>query len=112
MTDDVMLVTPDRQPWTHERDSAAWARIEELSETAVCAVWDGCHKIYLAMDPQSEGHLNAYPYATYTGIYGWIEKWWCNSCSLRFVSTIRNGGMTNDDYDDVLPQLFTIEGEE
>lgn len=55
--------------------------------------WDGCHKIYLAMDEYEERWFRReYPH-TETGTEGDMLKilgeWWEDSCRLRFIQAVR-----------------------
>jgi hypothetical protein len=66
--------------------------VRAVLEDALSVSWDGCHKIYLAMD-QTEADWFAANYEyTFTGtadeMYDTIVGWWDVSCGLRFVSAV------------------------
>lgn len=74
-----------------------FAPVREALDDAVLIAWDGCHKIYLAMDdieaawfrgtPDEEG----YPYVfagTPAAMAETLLSWWDDSCGLRFVEAV------------------------
>jgi hypothetical protein len=78
-------------------------------EDAHCIAFDGCHKIYLAMDETEatwfkenyEHHLTASP----EEMFKTIRKWWDESCSLRFVSAVEhNEADPNSGFTHLIPQ--------
>lgn len=78
-----------------------WAAVREYVEDAVLIAFDGCHKIYLAMDeaeadffrknyqPTHEdddgGTLEGVPASE---LFEMLEQWWDNSCGLRFIQAV------------------------
>jgi hypothetical protein len=84
----------------HNQDDLVegWAAVEEYINDAVLIAFDGCHKIYLAMD-QEEAEWFAKNYngegctdRNFTGspseMLKTIHDWWDESCSLRFVNAV------------------------
>lgn len=67
--------------------------------------WDGCHKMYLAMDEEeAEWFRENYEFVvedTAEVMLTTLIDWWDQSCSLRFVSAVRynpddpNAGFTS-----------------
>jgi hypothetical protein len=69
----------------HDVELATWF--------AKCIAWDGCHKIYLAMDETEEKFFVDYyqPHVVYGDpktLMQTIREWWDASCSLRFISAV------------------------
>lgn len=65
----------------------------EIGEARAVA-FDGCHKIYLAMDDDSERWLEQEGYIVARGgsdlMLEAVKDWYRNSCSLRFVQGVRH----------------------
>lgn len=65
-------------------------KTHEALNDAILIGWDGCHKIYLAMDQQAAGILRAdYPHVfegSVAEMTNTIHEWWDESCGLRFIS--------------------------
>lgn len=86
-------------------------------EDALSVSWDGCHKIYLAMD-QHEADWFAQNYeTTFTGtvdeMYAMIVEWWEDSCGLRFVSAVsHNEENPNAGFNQLIPQFADFDDEE
>jgi hypothetical protein len=83
--------------------------VEQELQHAHCIAFDGCHKIYLAMDETEatwfrenyEHHLTASP----EEMFKTIRKWWDESCSLRFVSAVEhNEDDPNAGFTHLIPQ--------
>jgi len=81
----------------HNADSIAdgWNAVPQYAENCVLIAFDGCHKIYLAMD-QNEAHLlrDEYGYEFIVDnngendIVGTLADWFEISCGLRFISAV------------------------
>lgn len=71
-------------------------RLYDAIGSALLVAWDGCHKIYLAMDDeQAEWFRDEYPHVVefhMEEMLAAVERWWEKSCSLRFISAVS----TND----------------
>lgn len=72
-----------------------WDAVDEYAENALLAAWDGCHKIYMAMDPHEaawfrENYSEHIVEAGEDGstIVDAIRNWWLDSCPLRFVNAV------------------------
>ena len=63
--------------------------------SAVLVAWDGCHKIYLALDDIEAKKFVDDGWTTYSGtpeeMYLKVEEWYSASCGLRYVSSARSG---------------------
>ena len=81
-----------------------------IGETVLVA-WDGCHKIYMALDQSEANSLKRYEYPHIVegdklDMLVALTRWWDASCSLRFINAIRyrpDGGGT--EFIDVIPQF-------
>ena len=75
-----------------------WSDIEAHLQDARLIAWDTCHKIYLAMDEgQEQWYRDNYAPDIFVGtpekMLAKLQKWWDESCGLRFISAV----WTNDD---------------
>ena len=75
-----------------ERASLAWLEVEKALERAYLVAWDGCHKIYLAMD-EVQGDRFARDYeVTFKDspaeMLCTVQSWFDVSCGLRFVQSV------------------------
>ncbi len=65
---------------------------EEYLEDAILVAFDGCHKIYLAMDEEQAQFFRAeYPHVVerdYESMNEAIINWYEDSCSLRFINAV------------------------
>ena len=72
--------------------------VEDALEDALLIAWDGCHKMYLAMDhEQADWFRQNYNGVhcddrTFTGtpkeMLNTLLAWWDESCSLKFISAV------------------------
>jgi len=115
------------QPHDADNLDTAWDAVDEYAKDAILAAWDGCHKIYLAMD-EYEADWFRKEYAEHIAeasdadLVETIVDWYEESCSLRFISAVwhneadpNNGFVTlisqfaefadadDDDFDDLHP---------
>lgn len=77
---------------------------------AELVAWDGCHKIYLAMDvEQAEWFRDKYDFVvegTASDMLDNLIEWWHESCDLRFISAVRtNHDDPNAGFTDLIPQF-------
>jgi hypothetical protein len=93
-----------------ETTTQGWTAVRLATHGARGAAWDGCHKIYLAMDDiEADWFASEYEYFTsgtpddvYTTVKGWYE----DSCGLRFVSAVyHNEDDPNAGFIDLIPQF-------
>lgn len=88
-------------------------RVLPVLSEAKSYCWDGCHKIYILLDSESVSAQEGYGYelTPVTDINSAADElydiWNC-SCGLRFVNAIRNGGHSNDDYEQVIEQFAEL----
>jgi len=86
---------------THEwimHETEGWISVlKALPDTKLIA-FDGCHKIYLALDDEEREWFTkeGTAYETYTtdnvGKYHKkLQQWYADSCDLRFIQGIRDG---------------------
>ena len=91
-----------------------WRRVEANLPNAKCVAWDGCHKIYVALDDeQAEWFRAGYPHAGYphvvTGepslMLDTLRDWYDDSCGLRFIQSVTTAeDMNRDGFRDLIPQ--------
>lgn len=98
-----------------------WPAVEEASQTAKAVVWDGCHKIYLAMD---DHQLEVFEKLGYSIIIkgeepevlaGYVKSWYRKSCGLKFVSVVstnETNPLVKSDFADLIPQCYDPDLEE
>lgn len=115
---------------TYNETPALFLPVAEAIKDAHLIAWDGCHKMYLAMDEEeAEWFTENYEFVvndTAEVMLTTLMGWWDESCSLRFVSAVRhnpddpNAGFTNlisqfedtdeenlfDDEEDLFGEMF------
>lgn len=93
-------------------------KVRSFTDLADSIAWDTCHKIYVLMDKSQTEQMKSYGYETlHTSeemsseeMTETIDKWFEESCSLRFISAVASGSK-GDRFSDVVSQ-FEIEFEE
>jgi hypothetical protein len=87
-----------------------WQKVEKATEEANLIAFDGCHKIYVAMDEvEAEWFNNRPDYTKFQGtpeeMYAQLTKWYNESCSLKMVDSVKNiNGETK--FTKLIPQNF------
>ena len=80
------------------------ARLRKACNSAELIAWDGCHKIYLAMDPASAKVFDDYDITVTRDdeedFFEIITGWYAQSCMLKFVQSITNV----EEYANIVPQ--------
>lgn len=88
----------------------SWDKVEAVLPYAKGIAFDGCHKIYLALDDEEVSNFKMYGYGTDEG--SWfipvttdkfdqdlalkqLHDWFDNSCDLRFIEAVRNAGFNS-----------------
>lgn len=71
----------------------AWEVVEEHIDDALLIAFDGCHKIYLALD-ETQAAWFATNYAhvlrdTREGMLKQLHKWYDESCAFKFIQGVR-----------------------
>lgn len=72
-------------------------RVSIAMQDAVGIAWDGCHKIYIALDEREAEWFRKHPAYDYVPVtdpaHGTkqVLEWFDKACPLRLVSTIRSG---------------------
>jgi len=95
-----------------DRDVADYIR--DACQRGKLVAWDGCHKIYVALDDiEAKFFEDNYPH-TFAGspddMVLRIVEWYDASCPLRFVNAVRhNETDPNAGFIDLIPQLFEDE---
>ena len=75
-------------------EDALWSDVEDHIDNTILVAWDGCHKIYLALDQQeAKWFREGYPYIVQDepeAMLASVMAWYESSCSLKFVSGVRS----------------------
>lgn len=94
--------------------------VREAVKTAKLIAYDGCHKIYVAMDEASARKLEGSGYTTHrsdyfltkyppvlmrTAMLNRVKLWYRMSCGLRFVQSTSNSMDSNQEFKDLIPQF-------
>lgn len=93
-------------------------KVRSFTDLADSIAWDTCHKIYILMDKGQTEQMKSYGYETlHTSaemspeeMRRTIQKWFEESCSLRFISAVASGS-EGDKFSTIVGQ-FEIEFEE
>lgn len=80
--------------------------VREAVKTAKLVAFDGCHKIYVAMDEESAKELEGGGYTTHrTAMLNTVKRWYRESCPLRFVQSMGHSSVDpNLGYKTLIPQ--------
>lgn len=76
--------------------SISFDLVKERVVDAKAIAWDNCHKIYLLMDNEQVELMRTYGYdplitsdeATPEQMLSLLEKWFDDSCGLRFIDAV------------------------
>lgn len=84
----------------------AWEKVREAVGQASSMHFDGCHKVYLAMDAEQtawfDGGMNAAE-----PDFDKLRDWYDESCPLRFVDAVRTTPSSPDvEFTTLIPQGF------
>jgi hypothetical protein len=99
--------------------AANWGKVEVAVEMAKGIAFDTCHKIYVLMDDGQMAQMKEYGYDPLISsaemkpdqMLSTIQKWYNNSCGLRFVSGVRSvDGDPNEGFIDLIGQCEDDEG--
>ena len=93
-------------------------KVRSFTDLADSIAWDTCHKIYILMDKSQTDQMRGYGYeALHTStemsskeMADTIQKWFEQSCSLRFISAVASSS-EGDKFSDIVSQ-FEIEMED
>jgi len=100
-----------------------WSDVAREVEYAKSISFDGCHKIYLAMDDtQAQWFKENYNGEdcgdmTFVGtpkqMLALLKEWYENSCCLKFIQSVRtNESDPNEGFENLIPQGAEEEDEE
>ena len=92
-----------------------WSDVKEEVRYAKSISFDGCHKIYLAMDDTQaqwfKENYNGHDGGdlTFEGtaeqMLALLKNWYENSCSLKFIQSVTtNEADANEGFEDLIPQ--------
>ena len=83
---------------------------DALYDSARLIAWDGCHKMYVAMDAEQADWFRAnYPEVVENDdvdiLVATLTEWWNASCGLRFISAVAtNRANPNAGFTDLIAQ--------
>lgn len=82
-----------------------WETVAEATKDAYSIAFDGCHKIYVAMDKHESMWFHENYEHNFVGepdaMLAQLKEWWEQSCGLKFISAVRysesdpNAGFTS-----------------
>ena len=81
----------------HDADNldAGWDAVSEYAENCVLIAFDGCHKIYLAMDETEaeffrdpENYEFSFENNGENDLVDILGDWYTNSCDLKFIQAV------------------------
>ena len=102
-------------------EAAAWEKISYILPYASAIAWDGCHKIYVLMDPPQVDLMREYGYnvepaelvtlsdvvyneATQAAALENLKEWFNKSCELKFVESVSTHYDPNKGYRRLIAQ--------
>lgn len=94
--------------------------VRERLVDAKAIAWDTCHKIYLLMDDEQVELMRGYGYdplitkddATSEQMFDLLQKWFDESCSLRFIDAVNtNKENPNAGFETLIGQFEMEEAE-
>lgn len=75
-------------------DTDLFSKVRDAINDAHLIAWDGCHKIYLALDEvEANWFRDNYEHIVEESpgfMLTMLGKWWDESCGLRFISGVRH----------------------
>ena len=95
---------------TVKTKTTKWAKVEKATEKATLIAFDGCHKIYVAMDQvEAQWFNNREDYSKYQGtpeeMFTQLKRWYDESCYLKMIDSVKNvNGETK--FTKLIPQNF------
>lgn len=97
-----------------------FAKVCAVINDAHLIAWDGCHKIYLAMDAIEADwfriHYEEYLVEATEGpgvMLATLGQWWEDSCSLRFISAVaHNEADPNEGFTSLIGQFDDTDEED
>jgi len=117
-TDNMTKLQGDYSPHDADDLDQGWSAVREYLGDAILIAFDGCHKIYLAMDEaeadyfrknyRDESVANNGVVEVGDGDYCMdvVETWFDSSCSLRFVTAVwHNEQEPNDGFVRLISQF-------
>ena len=90
-----------------------WTQVEEYAQNAILIAWDTCHKIYLLMDDEQVELMREYEYdplitkeeMTSEEMLSTLEKWYEDSCGLRFIQAVNTNHLNpNEGFESLIEQ--------
>jgi hypothetical protein len=88
-----------------DTQTVEWHRVKEHTERAASMHFDGCHKIYLAMDEGQTREYQDLGYEIVAPSFDQLDQWYDQSCALRFV-TATTSTCDGTEFESLIPQFF------
>lgn len=85
-------------------EAANWDDVEDAVSRSLGMSFDGCHKIYLAMDENQVHVMDDNGEKRHDPDYLLLRDWWEQTCPLRFIQAVYTDDLGNDEYVRVVPQ--------
>lgn len=110
MVNDVVIGTNKAHTEVMTTTNTLWEDVEAHIDNTILIAWDGCHKIYMALDPHEADYFRSgYPYIvedTSEAMLATLMDWYNASCGLKFVSGVRyNPDNPNDGFISLIEQF-------
>jgi len=88
-----------------------WSDVEDAIYDAHLIAFDGCHKIYLAMDEKQAQEFKSLNYEILTAaelapeeMMEQVIKWYKASCFLKFISSVSTTADGENEFNSLIPQ--------
>jgi hypothetical protein len=98
-----------------DTNTELWDDVHEALSDARLIAWDGCHKIYIALDDEQAQWFREYYEIIVDGDYhsllATITKWWDDSCGLRFINGVA-GSEDNPQFTTLIAQFADQEDDD
>jgi hypothetical protein len=110
MGNDVVIGTNKVHTEVMTTTNTLWEDVEAHIDNTILIAWDGCHKIYMALDQHEADYFRSgYPYIvedTSEAMLATLMDWYNASCGLKFVSGVRyNPDNPNDGFISLIEQF-------
>lgn len=94
-----------------------WDKVEQYAQDCILVAFDGCHKIYMAMDEHEAQWFRENYEINVTGspefMVATLKEWYKDSCGLKFIQAVTHTPHDlNEGYVSVIPQGAEDEDED
>ena len=103
----------DYAPHDHDNLIDGWNAVSEYAENCVLIAFDGCHKIYLAMDETEatffrnpDNYEFSFENNGKNDLVDILDDWFRNSCDLKFIQAVwSNEADPNSGFTSLISQM-------